>query len=288
MRRWAGKLGGIAAILAALALVGCESRPSHDETDTFDPAVDAPPTNLGAASNLDLTADQARLAKERARAAEATPTGLGPGGKEDATVLEVRAILAKMVEAARTGQTGDLLKHFNPQDAADLQEPLTAISKVPKATDDFAKLAKDRLAVDEMPASLKQAGEQGADKAPSVARLARVAPESLDYKTTGKAVTVAGQGVNMEFVRTGTTWEVKLDAAAKKKIALYGDLAKAIGQFYQTLSDGVQNADITANNLDQKALEQVEKLIAPAAEKYKQLAGEAEKETAAPPADANS
>jgi hypothetical protein len=279
MKLWAGAMGGILTVLAVLALGGCEERqPSEEVAQDYTPAVDAPPTNLGGRPNSNLLADQAKLAREQAKIAAAGAAG-GPAGSgaDDASVAEIRDLIGKMVENIKAGQAGEVVKLFNPQDAADLQESLMAMARLPKAAGDLDALVKDKLGVSEVPASLKQA------TAPADKGWVAMAPAAMKVEAAGDVVTAGdGPGSAMRFKKSGGSWEIQLDAREKKFIAATAEPIKALLQFIDAISNGIKDGEITQNNLDQKMPELIEKIVKPGVEKGKAMMDDLAKETPAP------
>ena len=272
MRHWAIAMGAVGLAMAAM-MIGCESNSPPEEAEEYDPQVDAWPTNLQFTPDENLVASQSKVAgllKEQATGAGASGKGGTSGGAaEDATVTEVRTIVAAMIVAVKGDDMVKVFESFTDEDRSTLAETIAAYTEMPRAMTAFEKAVKDTLGMKEPPASLTQSLAQAPPGAPGLIRLKYVAAEDLTYNTDGEAVTVTGGGVNLSFKKIDDAWKVQLSDDQKKVMAALGGLLKAQTEVVTTLTGSIADGGLTEHNLDAKGLELLEEKVQPELEKLK-------------------
>ena len=254
-------------------LVGCEGDSPPEETADYDPEIDAPPSNLVVRADRDLLADQALIAARDRKAAETVkgsgaPAAGGPGATaEDPLVKEVRQIMGQMIEAGKTGQLSAVLPYIGPADSGAMKGTISALSELAPAAAAFDKAVRENLAMKEVPAFLNQALAKGPGGGPVLATLGDLATDALDYGLDGNSVTVSGGNSPLRFTKGAAGWQIQFSSADKAVYAALGELATAQKRFVTTLTDGIRDAAVTKDNIDQKAMQLFEELVKPAMDK---------------------
>lgn len=93
MTRWAMGMSILGSVLVAGLLIGCEANQPPEDSKSYDPNIDAPPTNLPVTENPDLVADQTKLARNKptptagstGSTATPTPPSTQPGDADATT-----------------------------------------------------------------------------------------------------------------------------------------------------------------------------------------------------------
>jgi hypothetical protein len=269
MRYWAiGWMILGAGMMGVLA--GCEGDSPPEEASEYDPEIDAPPSNLVVRSDPDLLTDQALIAARdrKAREAIAGPKSPPAGGKaEDPAVVEVRQIMGQLIEAGKTGQLSVMLPYIRAADSDAMKGPITALSELAPAAAAFDKAVKENLAMKEVPAFIQQALAKGPGGGPTLVTLGDLATDALDYELDGNTVTVSGGNAPLKLTKDADGWHIDLSDADKAVYAALGELAAAQKRFVTTLNDGIRDAVVTKDNIDQKAMQLSEELVKPAMDK---------------------
>ena len=262
---------GLVGVLLAGAMVGCEKERASEEAVAFDPNLDAPPSGLVIRPDPDLLRDQADLAAEaRDAVAAAQPAGAGPttsgGGQEDAGVAAVRAVMGKLIGAAKAGQ-GSIVLDAMAEDSQEMRDFTASLADLAAKVTDFNKAVADVLALPQPPASIEQAFGKGADGGPILARLGDLATNAIEYETDGNTVSVKDGTETLEFSKdSGGAWKIQVTDAQKRTYAALGELLKAQAEFAGTLTAGIRQGGVTKDNVDQKVMELYQDKVKPALE----------------------
>ncbi len=285
MTRWTLRLS-VAALLAAGCLLGCESDAPPEETAEFDPTIDAPPTNLVATPESGLVADQGRLAQASAAAVRTTRDDTGSDAAAPSVtnknITDVREIMDGLIESGKTGQMSAVLQYLQDDDAEQMRSAIGALAKLSTQATEFEKAVKEILALEAVPASIKQALNKGEGGGPMLASLGDLSPDMLEYSSDGSTVTVKDMDRELTFTKVGETWKIDLSDADTQRYAALADLAETQAKFVQTLTDGIKDGAITQHNIDEKGMALMEEMISPAMQKYKDAASGAGAAPAAP------
>jgi hypothetical protein len=270
MRHWAIAKWALGLVLAA-AMVGCEKEQPPERTTEYDPAVDAPPTNLVIRPSRALLADQTKVAEEAAaQLAAVAERGKKPkAGPTDLKAIAVAAIVSKLIEAGKAGQTAALTPYFDPADGEEMKGMFAAKAEVPAAWSEMSGLCKEKKIAD-IPASVKQPMEMVPGSPPLIA-LADIVTDNLDYKLDGNSVVVTGGGTPLRLMPgPQNSWLIKMSPEDHAMYQAAGELFKAQAKFVKTLSGGLSDGSVTPENLDEKAKALTEEIVKPATEKLKE------------------
>ncbi len=264
MRHWAMGMKVLVIVLAAGFLVGCEDTQPPEETNMYDPNIDAPPSPLVAAPDSDLLADQARLARRSGRSSArsaGTSSGASSAGS-DPRLTGVRATLSKMIDAAKDGDLASVADYAADKDAEALKSTLTKLADL-KDAEDVLLAAIKAHAADVTPATVTQLLERGPDGGPFLARIGTMsvidlAPVGVDANT----VTVKERmGTQLTFAKVGDDWLISLSEAEVKVYAALGELAPLQITAAKALSEGLASGLIDPDSLPQAAMDKAATIL---------------------------
>jgi len=269
MKHWSLGWVTLAVVLAGLT-VGCESGLPPEEADEYDANIDAPPTNLVARPDPDLVKDQKEVAQAQARES-ATVTGTtgtgtpGAGPAADPNKLAVQEVMTALIDGAKAGQMGEILKYLDAADKAELSPTFQAMAQKASAAAELDAALKQKMDANDIPASLSQALGYGS-KAPVLTALGDLTLDMLSYDHDPNVgtMTVTGGSAPLEFSKSADAWLLKLSNADKQIYAAVGVLAQQQIKFIRGLRDGLQTGAVNRNNIDEKVMTAVQDEIQPA------------------------
>ena len=245
MRHWAMEMRILVVVAAAGLMLGCEKNQPPEDATPYNPSIDAPPTNLQLNPDMALLADQARLSKPAASKAP------GAGGAEDPSAKAVRADMAKIIDAAKTGQWQAIATYAAPKDADTVRDAATALAALVTAEDVLKKAVKASWRK-EPPPSMAQLLEPGPDGGPFLARLTEMSAETLAITPIDPdTVEVKDRtGAKLTFKKSDDKWLISLSDTQVQVYAALAELAKLQAQAARELTDGISTSTIGEQNAD--------------------------------------
>ena len=247
MKHWAMGMRILVVVAAAGLMLGCEKNQPPEEAAPYNPSIDAPPTNLQLNPDMALLADQARLSGVKPAASKAPAAG----GAEDPSAKAVRAEMAKIIDAAKTGQWQAIATYAAPKDADTVKDAATALAARAMAEDVLKKAVKASWRK-EPPSSMAQLLEPGPDGGPFLARLPEMSAETLAV-TPIDADTVEVKdrtGAKLTFKKSDDKWQLALSDTQVQVYAALAELAKLQAQAAKELTDGISTSTIGEQNAD--------------------------------------
>jgi hypothetical protein len=255
----------LVVVAAAGLMFGCEKNQPPEEATPYNPSIDAPPTNLQVNPHPDLLADQARVSGVKPAAAKAPAVGEA----EEASAKAVRDDMAKIIDAAKTGQWQAIATYASPKDAETVKDAATALAALATAEDVLKKAVKASWRK-EPPESMAQLLEPGPDGGPFLARLTEMSAETLAMTPVDpNTVEVKDRtGAKLTFKKSDDKWLLSLSDTQVQVYAALVELATLQAKVARELTDGISTNTIGEQNADAAIMDKV-KTVADALKRVK-------------------
>jgi len=253
MKHWAMEMRILGVLLVAGLMFGCEKNQPPENATPYNPDIDAPPTNLQVNPDPDLLADQASLSGAKPAAAPVAGTR---GEAENPSAAVVRADMAKIIDAAKTGQWQAIATYAASKDADTVKDAATALAARATAEDTLKKAVKTNWGK-EPPASMAQMLAPGPDGGPFLARLTEMSAETLVVTLLDpNTVEVKDRtGAKLTFKKSDDKWLISLSDTQVQVYAALAELAKLQAQAATDLADKISTSAVGEQNADAAIME---------------------------------
>jgi len=288
MKRWTIML--VTALMLG-AHAGCENK-APEEASEFDREIDGPPGIIRRSpTNYDLISDPAVVAAREAGAAvetsaDSSGSGMSPAAADAllprATgndIEDVKRTIEKLSEAAKGPDATAIGAFMDPKMRevfADLTRRAAALKKSAAA---LAETARKKLGA-EAPAELKAKMDEMVSKCTPkplpTEVLAAIPPDQLTFMKEGNEVVVTSQdNQKFYFAKAGQVWKMHLGPQSNAMVGVLKDMLIATDKFMTALKTGIDDGSITPDNVNDKAKELTEQIMAPVTGKMMKPTGEA-------------
>ena len=280
----------LAAICCAAVLAGgCDRKEPPRREASFRSSIPVPASVLTVEPDPGVMADQETLARLSGREPEDSAFGEEP-------VEQVREMIREIVDAFARGASDQaqidesFADYFVPDDGALVRQAIQAqapIVEKQRALQELLEMEMEPEAAagiwNKVPAMTEAAaGPAGAATNPQ-AMLADFQPDDLELTESDGKVLLAleGSGMQIAFVEIDGAWKIDLPEQFNTVLKAMPALMTAYGDFLDEMIIGVDEGDITAENLPEEMQSAYQKYVTPAIA-VEMIEGEDSAEEAAP------
>lgn len=274
----------VAGVMLCVA-PGCD-RGGDEDPVSYDRDVDGPPVAIKTPMpDYEVIGKPSVVARRRRVFQESsgdTSSGGGAsGGGEDPTgpsgpasadeIDEVKAVFERVLATKDSGDDSAAMAFFDEEAATAIGEITRGTKEIQQKSLALHELMETKFGA-EYPESLKERNKQAQTEAmgPSsaVEILGDVSVDQLVFTKTGEKIIAEGPK-NEKYIlsKTADGWKIGFDKNAREMVGVLRELMKGATKMLDTLSAGVEDGSITAENVEAKATELNEQLVAPVQKK---------------------